>query len=166
MYISRFSDTMYDELLEKVDHVADKRALVFSNNFITTVGGTDNAVAVWRFLMAPMKHTEIQINGIKVLFTPPQQPVAANVSHLQDRGMLRLEMVSQQRWHLPTLLVLVRWVFGDVLSIHVTTTLTVDPDTGRLLHQQDVVNNWLTAPLVLRLLLGLSVPLATVLIKP
>lgn len=112
-----------------------------------------------------IKHSFISA-GIKVLFTPPQQPVAANVSHLQDRGMLRLEMVSQQRWHLPTLLVLVRWVFGDVLSIHVTTTLTVDPDTGRLLHQQDVVNNWLTAPLVLRLLLGLSVPLATVLIKP
>lgn len=79
---------------------------------------------------------------------------------------LELDIASEQRWVLPTLLLLVRAVFGDVLSVRVTSTLKIDPSSGRVIAQSDHVHNWLRLPLLLRLLLGLTVPLSLALFKP
>ncbi|KAI8471252.1 MAG: hypothetical protein J3K34DRAFT_418073 [Monoraphidium minutum] len=159
-FVLRFSRGLpYDELLERVDSVYDKSALVFSNNFITTVGGTDNAAAAWRYLVAPMKRVDLAIDGIKVRYAPPGTPAAGR----GGEGVLELEVMSEQRWHLPALLVLVRWVFGDVLTVRVSS---ISPATGRVVHQHDSVHNWLCVPLPLRVLLGLWLPLLTVFIKP
>lgn len=81
-------------------------------------------------------------------------------------GRLELEILSNQRWHLPSLLVLVRWVFGDILCVRVTSTITIDPITGRVVDQRDWVHNWLSVPFVLRVLLGLTLPLITAIIRP
>lgn len=61
---------------------------------------------------------------------------------------------------------LVRWVFGNMLCVRVTTTMTVDASSGRVVHQRDAVHNWLMVPLPLRVALGLWVPLLTTVLRP
>ncbi len=66
--------------------------------------------------------------GIQVRFEPKQQGGL-------EEGRLELEIMSEQRWVLPTLLVLVRWVFGDALEVRVTSVLQIDPRTGKVVAQ-------------------------------
>ncbi|GBG00139.1 hypothetical protein Rsub_12830 [Raphidocelis subcapitata] len=179
-----------EELLEKVvkllaghahvDSVYDPRALVFSNNFITTIGGTENAVALWRYLVAPMRRTDMLIQGICARFVPKGGPGAAGPLLPQQEelgqaaeaapvpaGRLELLVFSEQRWHLPAILLLPRLVFGDELCVRVQSLLRIDPASGgKVVYQSDTVDNWLFLPAPLRLLLGLSVPLTRALLRP
>lgn len=77
--------------------------------------------------------------------------------------MLELDIESSQRWFIPTLLPLVRMVFGAAMDVAVTSTLTFGPG-GRVRSQRDRVANWLTAPAPLRFLWGLWVPAISTLV--
>lgn len=48
-------------------------------------------------------------------------------------------MFSEQRWHLPAILLLPRLVFGDVLSVRVQTRLRIDQASGKVVYQ---VGGW------------------------
>ena len=75
--------------------------------------------------------------------------------------------MSEQRWYWPHIFILIRKVFGDAACVRVTSTLSLDARTGKVVAQTDVVNNWLWVPLPLRLALGLTVPfILTVLASP
>lgn len=57
------TDTPRTRAWAQVDTVFDPQAFVFSNNVITTLGGTENAAAVWRWLGSLTKRTDLRIEG-------------------------------------------------------------------------------------------------------
>lgn len=67
--------------------------------------------------------------------------------------------------HAPPPRLQIRWVFGDVTSVRVSTTLTIDR-RGLVVAQVDRVHAWLAVPLPLRVLLGLAVPALITLARP
>lgn len=59
----------------------------------------------------------------------------------------------------------IRWVFGDLARVRVTSTLHIN-SRGVVVAQTDRVDNWMWVPLPLRLLLGLAVPAVLTVARP
>jgi hypothetical protein len=101
-----------------------------------------------------------------VRYEPPVPTTEGDSGAARNKGCLELEISSVQRWHLPALLVPVRWVLGDALEVRVVSTLALDPASGLVVRQRDVLQGWLAAPWPIGVLLGLEVPLLSALIRP
>ena len=82
---------------------------------------------------------------------------------LPSGSLVQLVIQSSQSWYIPPYLVHISAVFGRVTKVKVTTTMTFDPATGKIVHEKDYVHNWYVAPLLLRFLVGCSTPLVSTL---
>jgi hypothetical protein len=82
---------------------------------------------------------------------------------LPPGSLVQLVIQSSQSWYIPPYLVHISAVFGRVTKVNVTTTMTIDPATGKIVHEKDYVHNWYVAPLLLRFLVGCSTPLVSTL---
>lgn len=80
--------------------------------------------------------------GIQARYVPPATPAphgggegGVDAGTAAAAGVVELLIMSEQRWVLPTLLLLVRLVFGDALTVRVSTTLRIDPRSGKVISQ-------------------------------
>jgi len=80
----------------------------------------------------PAGHPPNDVTGVQARFVPKRQAEAPSAL---SEGKIELELLSEQRWVLPSLLVLVRFVFGEALCVRVTTTLTINPHSGKVVEQ-------------------------------